>query len=972
MHDWRRLVRERLTPLALPGPREEEIREELAQQLEQGYEEALAAGAGETEAAARALAQMGDWALLAAEIADAELGAVEPVVDRPAAGEPAVGELPDWPLDIDDGGGGDGDGGSASDDRRRAGRGRQPLRNFPPPARLRPIAPYAAPGHTRRRAGPARVLARAMGDLSHDVRLGLRACAAHPAVTALAVLMLALGIGANAAIFSLVDGILFRPLPYADPDRLVSAWQVGAPKGAFSALRTASRSLDIEAYAGDFGYTLTGRDGDPVRLDGSPVSVSLFSMLGVKPRLGRLFRPDENAPVSGRLVILSDALWRQRFGADPGVVGRPIVLDGEARQVVAVMPPEFRFPSPGTQLWVPIVLDATRPETLWGDFYYEMIARLRPGATLAQARAEMRQFVPRVVKAFPWPMPPHWGEWNEVLPWQQHLVGDVQAKLLILFGAVALLLLIACANVANLLLARAASRQTEIAVRGALGAGRARIVRQLLAESLPLVAAGGALGLWLGARALQVFKWMLPPETPRLAEVTIDARVLGFCAALALSTGLLFALVPALRAARPDLDRALRSNSRRAGVANPRRRLSSVLVVGETALAVVLVIGAGLLWRSLWELSRLSTGFRPDGVLTARLRPSPELCAEPERCLDFYRRLLERARQLPGVREAALGDSVPLGGVGPTALAAEGSPQYTTASPYHSWEFSVTPGYLRTMGIPLLAGRDFDDRDRASSRGVVIVSPALARALWPGRDPLGKRLRPAMGGGWRTVVGVAGDVREHALSPGAWADHTAGDVYFPASQGKVRAPSDMTLVLRVGRGPRARDPRALVHDLRAMVASTPPGALVSEVRTMPEVLSLALAAPRSTAALFVLFSLLALLLGAVGLYGVISYGVAERTHEIGVRIALGARAGQVVGLIVSQGMLLAGAGLVLGTAMAAALGRLMTSQLHGIPPLDPPTYLAVATLLSAVAFAASYLPARRATRVDPQTALRSE
>jgi predicted permease len=909
MRDWRQLVRERLPRLPLPGPREQEIHEELALQLEEAYEEARAAGAGEAEAASRALAQLGDWRRLAAEIASAELGAAEPPLDEPAPAAPA-------------------------------------------PA---PASPGGRPGR--------RMWDSFVQDLCH----GLRVCAATPGVTALATAMLALGIGANAAIFSLVDGILLRPLPYAQPERLVSAWQVGAPKGAVAALQQTSRTMEIAAFAEDFAYTLTGQGGEPVRLDGSPVSVNLFAVLGAAPQLGRLFRPEESSPALGRLVILSDALWRQRFGADPNVIGRSIVLAGEPRQVVGVMPPRFRFPSPAAQLWVPIVLDTARPATLWGDFYYEMIARLRPGATLEQARAEMRQLVPRVVKSFPWPMPPHWGEWNEVLPLQQLTVGDVQTKLLILWGAVALVLLIACANVANLLLARAAARQTEMAVRSALGAGRARIVRQLLAESLPVVAAGGVLGAWLGAWALDACKRLLPPQTPRLAEVGIDARILGCCALLALGTGLLFALAPALRAARPDLDRALRASSRRAGVANPRRRLSSALVVGETALAVLLVIGAGLLWRSLWELSQRTTGFRPEGVLTARIRPAAELCAEPERCLGYYRQLLAGARRLPGVREAALADNVPLGGVGPTALAAEGSPQFTASSPYHAWQFTVTAGYLRAMGIPLLAGRDFDDADRAGALGVVLVSPALARELWPGQSPLGKRLAPAMGGGWRTVVGVAGDVREWALSPAAWADHTAGDVYFPASQGKVRPPTDMTLVLRV-----AGDPLSLVHDLRVLVAGTPPAALMSDVRTMPEVLSLALAAPRSTATLFVLFALLALTLGAVGLYGVISYGVAERTHEIGVRIALGARAGQVLGLIVRRGMLLAGGGLVLGAALAAAFGRLMSSQLHGVRPIDPPTYLAVAAILGAVAFAASYLPARRATRVDPQTALRAE
>jgi putative ABC transport system permease protein len=807
-----------------------------------------------------------------------------------------------------------------------------------------------------------------------DVRYGLRQLRRSPGFTAVVVLTLALGIGANTAIFSLVNGILLNPLPYSEPDRLVSAWEAPASPGLLEALRRQGHTMDLSAYTYVSGFNLTGET--PLRLDGSTVSANLFSLLGIRPELGRVFRPGEDHPGQDQVVILSHSFWQSRFGGSPGVMGRWIQIDGVNREIVGVMPASFQLPSDATELWVPMHLDPSSIGPYWGLWSYQLVGRLKPGVSIAQAEAEVELLRPQILKLFPWRMPDDWGQGRHVAPWQQQMVGDVRSKLLILLGAVALILLIACANVANLMLARASARQREVAVRGALGASRWRIVRQLLTESVLLGIGGGALGLVSAVGGLGALKLLLPADTPRLAAVGIDARVLGFTALVALLTGLVFGLAPAVRASKLDLEQSLKGDTARSGMGVGRRRLSSILVVGEMALAMMLVAAAGLLIRTLWRLTQINTGLDGSHVLTVRVTPNGNWCQGEnfQRCQEFYRQVLDRLRALPAVQDGAAVNSIPLGGrVYPLPLAIEDHPLPPGYDPFQAWQFTITPGYLHTLGISLLQGRTFTDADfgkrsRLEQLGspVVLVSAATARRFWPGQDPIGKRVRISWQKPWRTVVGVVGDVREYSVAP-KWAEGTIGDIYFPYYAGVESSPPDMTLVVRT-RGL----PAQVARDVRAVVASVNPDVPLSEVRTMDDILSASISTPRSTMWLFTGFALLALVLGAVGVYGVLSFSVAERTREIGIRMALGAVRSDILRAVLGDGIKLAAFGIAAGLAGSLALARLLSGLLYGIGPRDPVTLAAVGLLLAAVALLASFIPARRATKVDPMVALRYE
>jgi putative ABC transport system permease protein len=800
--------------------------------------------------------------------------------------------------------------------------------------------------------------------LLRDLRYGARMLRKNPGFALVAVLTLALGVGANTAVFSLVNGILLRPLPYAAPDRLVGLWQMGLPKGGLLALGAKSRTMEIAGYGWPTGYNLGGRD-EPVRLVGSGVTPSLFPLLGVNAQIGRVFRPEEDLPGQSHVVVLSHQLWKRLYAQDRSVIGRSVTLEGANYQVVGVMPADFRFPAGETDFWLPIQVDPGGRE-LWGWFGYVPIGRLRPGVSLAEARAEYRGLIPQVVKLFPWSMPAHFAEWTEALPLQTAMVASVETRLILLLGAVGLVLLIACANVANLLLTRTAARQKEIAVRVALGAGRRRLLRQLLTESLLVAFAGGALGLLLAQGGLVVLRHVLPADTPRLAEATLDLRALAFTAGLAVVTGLGFGLAPAWRASRTNTEQTLRGSSQKPGLGRGRRKLSRALVVTEAAVMVVLLIGAGLTLRSLWHLSHLPMGFRTDHVLTALITPNTSVCTQGDRCVGFYRELLGRIAQLPGVESAAIADSVAFEGVAPIALAVEDRPEYSSASPFSAWSFTASPGLVKTLGIPLLAGRDFTQADRMGAPGVVLVSRKFAEKLWPGQNPLGRHVKPSWVKEWRTVVGVVADVRELALSPeGAW--RVTGDIYFPAAQGVIGPLSDARLVART-----AGNPEAVAASLRGVVGSLRNDVAVSRIRTMDEILSLSVSAPRSTTSLFVLFAVLALALGAMGIYSVVSYAVAERTREIGIRMAMGAQPSNVLRLVVGEGMKLVCAGVVIGLVGAAGLTRFMQSLIYGVRPSDPLTYVGVSLLLVLVALAACYIPAQRALHVDPMIALRYE
>jgi putative ABC transport system permease protein len=797
-------------------------------------------------------------------------------------------------------------------------------------------------------------------ELGQDVRFSLRLLRREPGLSAAAVLTLALGIGANTTIFSLYDAVLVKPLPYADPARLV---REGAyyPKGALLLLRGQSRALaSVAAYESGAELTLTG-SGEPERVGGSHVSAELFSTLGVPAALGRALRPGEDLAGQDSVVVLSDRLWRQRFGGDPAVLGRRLVLDGVSREVVGVMPPGFAFPSAAERLWVPLRFDLADRVDLWNNAC-GIVGRLRPGVTLAQADGELRALRPRIRDSFPWRMPDDWNDVpsNRVMPLREWGTGEVRPRLVVLFVAVWLVLVVACANVANLLLARGAARQTELALRAALGGGRRRILRQLLTESLLLGAAGAAAGLGLALAAVPALTAALPPDTPHLAQVRVDGRMLAFTAALALLTAAGCGLIPAVRSSAAEIHSLIKSNERAHQGGRKRRQMSAALVVVEVAVSVVLVAGAGLLVRTLAELLRVAPGFHSARLLTAAVTPNDALCSEPARCTALYAAVIERLRALPGVSRAAAASDLPLTGQAAwVALDVEDHPLPPGAVAHTSNRHIVTPDYLPALEIPLLAGRGLAPGDGAGRERVAIVNAAMAAHFWPGRGAVGKHIRYVWQKQWRTIVGVVGDVRGEELGKSAdW------DFYLPFAQEPQAA---MTVVVRT-----SGEPERLAGELRRAVAAVDPNVPVTKLRSMESVVSASVLARRSTTWLLGSFAALALALAAVGIYGVLSYTVSRRRHEIGIRMALGARAGQVRALVVAQALGLAGLGATLGLGAALAGTRLLRSLVYGVSTSDPLVLGSAPLLLAAIALAAAWAPARRATRLDPTAALRSE
>jgi putative ABC transport system permease protein len=800
-----------------------------------------------------------------------------------------------------------------------------------------------------------------------DVRFGTRTLRKSLAFTAIAVLTLALGIGANTAIFSLVNGILLVSLPYPKAEQLVSV--TGAyPQGALVAMREQMHTMDVAAYAQGHDFNLTGR-GEALRLTGTLVSAELFSILGANPELGRIFDRGEDIPGQDSYVILSHALWQQRFGSDAAMIGRSIELEGVSRQVIGVMPAGFRFPSTKTQIWIPLHNDPRSVFHYWAGDFMPVIGRLRPGATLPQARAEIRMFQSQVSALFPWPMPASWNAGVSVVPLQNGMVADVRVRLLLLLAAVALVLLIACTNVANLTLSRAATREKEVAVRAAMGAGRQRILRQLLTESVLLASLGGLLGLVFATEGLSLLKALLPADTPRLMDVRMDWRVLAFTGGLTVLTGLVVGLAPALHISRGALTESLKSTGRGAA-GSVSQRLRSGLVVGEIALAVLLVIAAGLMIRSFWSLSHVNPGFRPEHILTARITPNESFCNDSIRCLAFYRNVLDQVQSLPGVSGAAFVNTLPLGGrVSKRSLEVEDHVDPSGDTVPLFWLNIVTPGYFRVMGIPLLSGRGFSDAD-VSGSPVAVVTAETARRFWPNQSALGRHIRLLDDKSWRTIVGVISDVRAYDLQRNTpnWIQGTAYVPYNPtATLEDRRVPSQMTVAIRT-----ASDDSQIATMLRDSVAALNHEVPVSEVKPMGAVVSEAVSAPASTTSLFVAFAALALLLGIIGIYGVLSFLVSQRTREIGVRIALGAQRADVLYLVMKEGARFSFAGIAVGLTGAFLVTRLMSSELYGVSPLDPLTYLGVALVMAAVTLLACYVPTRRAMRVDPMVALRYE
>ena len=801
--------------------------------------------------------------------------------------------------------------------------------------------------------------------LWQDLRYAVRMFVRTPGFTAVAVMSLAVGIGGNAAMFSLVDDLLIRPLPYSEPNRLVRVTGI-YPRAAVPFFQQRSRTMDIAAVGTPSEYNLTGR-GTAIRISGTTASANLFSVLGTPVARGRSFEPGEDAPGRDGVVIISDALWKSKFAGDPGIAGHVITLNGAARQIVGVMPPGFAFPSSNVDVWVPLRLDSSNFIEYWGSGWVPLVSRIRPGATGQQAREEVRALVARFKQSFPYPMAHDWNAGATAIPLQQDLVGDIRAKLLILLSSAGIMLLIACTNVASLLLSRATTRRKEMALRVALGAGRVRVVRQLLTESALLALTGGGLGILLGMSVLSIFKAVLPPTTPGLALAVIDWKVAAAIAVLALLCGLAFGIAPALSASQIDLAESIRTGSGRS-TSSVWTRLRSCLIGAEVALTVVLVVSAGLLMRSLYTLSETPLGFAPEHILTVRISPNQSACAQRESCIALYDRLLNGVRGISGIEDAAVANTLPLDGELPSmAVDVEGHPKSADYPAPLVWSGAISPGYIRIMGIPLLAGRLFTEADDARSGGVLLVTQSTAEHFWPGQNPIGKYIKDAGEARWRTVVGVVGDVRQYSLSRNL-PDGVPGAIYMPYAQsvhqdGQIFAA--MTLVVKT-----TADFGRLAGEVRSLAERQDPNVPVGRVEPLRNLVTASISDFRSTIRVFLCFAGAALLLAAIGIYGLVSYWVTQRTFEIGVRAALGATRHRIVSLVLAQGLRVALYGVVAGIISALAVTRFLASLLYGVTATDTLSFVAVIALVLGVTITATSFPAWRAARIDPGRSLR--
>jgi putative ABC transport system permease protein len=813
-----------------------------------------------------------------------------------------------------------------------------------------------------------------MDTLLQDLRFSLRMLAKKPGFTVMAVVMLALGIGANTAIFSVVNAVLLRPLPYRSPDRLVLVkenlpklgWSLlSASPAEFLDYKEGNEVLSEIAAFRDLSVNLTGQ-GEPLRIQAARVSSTLFPMLGVHPLYGRVFSPEEDQVGGNKVIILEYGLWQRHFGSDSAIIGKAVKLDDQPYTVVGVMPPRFQFPYTWTsfadraELWIPLALTEGEKKNRAGSFDYGVIGRLKPAVTLPQAQANIEAVAARAHEQHPEIYRGNVEVTTTVVSLEQDVVKSSRTLLLILLGAVGMVLAIACANIANLLLARAATRQKEIAIRSAMGASTFRLVRQLLTESIILSVIGGASGLLLAAWAVDLIVKFGPENVPRLEEVGLDPVALGFTMIVSLLTGTLFGLAPAIQSSRLNINETLKEAGGRASRGREGKRLRGLLVIFETASALVLLVGAGLLINSFVRILKVPPGFEPEGVVIARTAMPQTRYPKVDSSKAVYKQALEKISALPGVQAVSVASNLPLTGEWTIGFLVEGrgEDQYYNAN--NTW---VSNDYFRAMGIPLRTGRAFTDEDREDASPVIVINETMARSFWPDGDAIGKRIKwGGWGDGeWLSVVGIAADVKISSLE-----SESTPAVYMSIFQ----IPRARTNVIYVAR--TAGDAASLTSDMRREISAVDQELPVYDIRTMKQVVAESLSERRFAMMVLLLFAAAALLLAAIGLYGVMSYSVTRRRHEIGIRMALGARQRDVLKLVVGQGMTLALAGVAVGLLASFALTRLMSSLLYGVGATDPVTFAGIALILTGVALGASFVPARRATKVDPMTAIRYE
>jgi putative ABC transport system permease protein len=818
-----------------------------------------------------------------------------------------------------------------------------------------------------------------MAHLGQDLRYGWRTLRKSPGFSAIALLVLALGIGANTAIFSVVNAVLLRPLPFDEPDRLLQLYHIPPPASFpgiplftvspanFLDWRAQAHSFESMSAYGFGHYTLTGT-GHPEMIPMAAVTSGFFSIMHAEPLLGRVLLDSEDQPGHEHVVVLSYPLWRDRFGANPGIVGSTLRLNGDAYTVVGVMKPGFQFPLDSTyisEMWKPLAWTA-QERAIRDDHNYGVVARLKPGVTLPQAKAELTTISDRLAQEYP-KDDKGWGA--TAIPMRDDLVGDVRAPLLILLGAVAFVLLIACANVANLVLGKTLSRRKEVAIRAALGATRRRLLQQVLAETVLLAVTGGVLGLLFAHFGTVFMVKFVGDQLPRSASIGLDSGVLVFTLGVSLLTGLVAGLLPALRLTRGDVSEALKQSAGRTASEWGGNRTRSILVVAEVALSLMLLIGAGLLVRSLWMLHNVNPGFDPDHVITMDLSVPSNKFTTPQQQIDFYNNVLGRVRALPGVRSAGVIDALPLTGGSHQPVQVEGRPVAAMADQPEVDVRLISPGYMSAMHVPLLRGREFDNSDIPGRPGAVLISQSMAKEFWPGQDPIGKHLTlyffPDL---TRVVVGVVGDVKLDSLNQ----SRATSALYLPI--GQLTSARDetwhsfgMTIAART-----STNPHSVVSAIKNAVSEVDSEVPVLNVNTMQENVDQSLLQQRFTVFLLSGFAGLAMLLAAVGIYSVLSYAVRRRVREIGIRMALGAQVRDVLYMILVEGMKPTLLGIAIGLAGALALGKVLSSVIYGVSARDLATYFAVAGIMTGVGVLASMLPALRATHIDPMKTLRDE